>query len=85
MTEILRIQAMSDQDHEDLIVEINFGDQFVAIVNQEKGPDLPEIEVHPRPDGKPWVFNLHEFFDALSAARARLNALRRSRDCRDES
>jgi hypothetical protein len=75
------IDIGGDPNHEDLVAEIYCGDQpktdFVAMVNQDAGLQELEIQVYPRPDGKPWRFNLHEFKQALDRAQAGLNELRR--------
>lgn len=75
-----RIQIASDTDHEELIAEIYFGDEFVALINEEKGAEHPEIELHPRKDGEPHRFALSDFEAAIERAKARLHELRRVPD-----
>lgn len=83
------IDPGGDPEHEDLVVEIYCGerpeDDFVALVSQDRGPTLLEIEIHPRKDGQPWIFDLCEFEDALKRARQRLWELRRTESTTPDS
>ena len=73
-----RIVVGSDPDHEDLVGEIYFDDEIVAILSQESGIDRMEVEFVPRAGGKPWIFKLVEFEEALAAVKKRLWELRRT-------
>ena len=60
-------------DTEDPHAEIYFGEKdMVAIINQEKGIENPNIELWPKPDGKPWEFDMKDFQKAVKSAYLRL-------------
>jgi hypothetical protein len=46
------------------------GEQW-AEVNQEK--QRLQVEIYPRRDGQPWIFDFEEVFEALAEARRRLS------------
>lgn len=73
-----RIVVGSDPEHEDLVGEIYFDDQIVSILSQESGIERVEMEFIPRTDGRPWLFQLTEFEEALAAVKNRLWELRRT-------
>ncbi len=72
------VQVFSDPDHEDLVAEILCRGDFCAMLTQEQGFDKLRIEIHARPDGKPWDFEFQAFDEAVRRARSRLWDLRRS-------
>ncbi len=77
MTQKLRIDALSDQDYENLIVECYVDDDCVMIVNQERGPGQLEVEVLLRPDAKTRRIDYDVLVELLHKAKARLWELRR--------
>jgi hypothetical protein len=80
-----RITVASDPDHEDLIAEIYFGDEFVALLSQENGFESIEVELHPRQNGQPHRFPLGDLQGALEKAKSRLWELRRTASVKSDS
>jgi hypothetical protein len=78
MSNLFRIQVASDIDYHDLIAEVYCGDEFVALLSQEKGYAELGIEIQPRRDGTPWSFKCSEFVSAIEKAKGRLWDLRKS-------
>jgi hypothetical protein len=66
-----RIAIASPPDREKLVAMIDFGYEQWAEVNQES-TDLV-VELYPRRDGKPWVFDFDEMMSALETAKRRLD------------
>lgn len=64
-----------EEGYEDMVAEISYGDDFVILIDQEKGIDALDISIYPREDGQPWKFPLSELEVALHNARARLREL----------
>lgn len=71
------VEVGSDQEHEDLIAEILFGGEVVAVISQERGPGILEIKFVERESGKPWSFPLSEFELVVKKARERLLELKK--------
>lgn len=71
------VQAMSDEDYDDLIVEVLYEGEFCCLVSQEQGFENLRVAVHPRRDGKAWDFSMKELEAALKKAAERLWELRR--------
>jgi hypothetical protein len=67
-----------DPEYEDLIAEIYFDGEFVALVSQEAGFDSLDIQLHSRKDGEPWRFKVNELEGALQKAKSRLWELRKN-------
>jgi len=72
------IDVGSDQDHEDLVAEVYFDNEFVGMLTQEAGFGSMEVVIYPRGDGNPWTFRYEDFLRVLREARDRLWELRRS-------
>jgi hypothetical protein len=72
-----------DPEYEDLIAEIYFDGEFVALVNQEAGFDSLDIQLHSRKSGEPWHFKVNKFEGALEKVKRRLWELRKNAE-RDE-
>jgi hypothetical protein len=70
-------QAMSDEDFEDLIVEVLYQGEFCFLVDQERGFDNLHISIHARPNGQPWKFPLADLQTAIKHAVSELWRLRR--------
>ena len=64
------IQIASPPDCDQLVAMILFGNEQWAELNQES--QRLALEIYPRQDGKPWVFELDEALKALSIAKERL-------------
>ena len=77
MNSDFEIVISSDPDYEDLIAEISYKGDFLAIMSQEDGFDSLDLEIHARKDGKPWRFKSTEFEEAIAKAKQRLWELRR--------
>ena len=76
MNNKFQFRVMSDSNYEKLIVEFFCGDDlrndFIGLINQEKGIDSLELEIYPKTNGQPWKFNLEEFVDVLHQAKRHL-------------
>lgn len=78
------IEVGSDQEHEDLIAEILYKGQVVAVISQEKGPGVMDVETLATASGGPWRFPLIDFQQAIEIARARLLQLQKDRSPQKE-
>lgn len=68
----------SDVDFEDLIADIGFDTQLVALLTQENGYENLRIRIFPPQNQEFWDFRLDEFQEVIIQARNRLWELRRS-------
>jgi len=66
------IEISSDLDYEDLVANVLYEEETVAIVSQEQGLDKLEIEIFSPGDKEPWKFFFHDFLNALLFAKKRL-------------
>jgi len=66
----MRVEIASPPDREKLVAPILVDNEQWAEVNQET--DRLQIEIYPRRDGSPWVFDLEEVLQSLAEARRRL-------------
>jgi len=80
MSEDFDFTFCDDPDYEDLVAEILFRGEFLALVSQESGFDFLDITLHPRKSGEPWQFKLKDFEAAIQKAKTRLWELRKTRD-----
>lgn len=76
ISEKFRVDILGYLEYEDLVAEIYYEDQFVAMINQEKGFETLEIEIFPNNNEK-WLFNFSEFEQVLQHAKRRLWELRK--------
>lgn len=67
----------SDLDYEDLIADIGFDNQLVALLTQEEGFENMKIKIFPRANGESWEFSLRDFEDVIKSAKERLWDLRK--------
>ncbi|MGA8163395.1 MAG: hypothetical protein WB791_00025 [Waddliaceae bacterium] len=67
----------SDFDYEDLIADIGYDNQLVALLTQEEGFENMKIKIYPPRDGDCWNFRLDEFEEIIHKARKRLWELRK--------
>lgn len=66
----------SDLSYEKMVVELNFGNNTVAILNSDKGEDNTEIEiVDNRVDKVIWKFNYFDFIKNLEKAFKKLKEI----------
>jgi hypothetical protein len=63
--------VISPVDRENLAVEINFDGQGVAEISQEVMGEF-KVEIYPKREGGPWLFDCKEFQTALDIAVTRL-------------
>ena len=66
----MRIEIASPPDREKLVAAIMLDGEQVAEVNQEN--ERLQVEIYPRRDGEPWVFDLEEVVKTFKAAQQRL-------------
>ena len=66
----MRVEIASPPDREKLVAPILLDGEQWAEVNQEK--HRLQVEIYPRRDGKPWIFDLEEVVQALNEAQRRL-------------
>jgi hypothetical protein len=67
----------SDVDYEDLLADIGFNNQLVAILSQEEGFDNLRITLYPHPKGGNWEFKLEDFINIIEKAKNRLWGLQK--------
>lgn len=72
-----RISVGDDDDHEDLTAEIYFDEKYLALVSQENGLEMVQVELQRCPDSAAWIFSLDSFLEVLEKAKHRLWELRR--------
>lgn len=78
MTEVnFEYNVASDVDFEELIADIGFNDQLVAILTQEQGLENMRIRIYPPKNKTFWDFRLDEFEDIVNKAKTRLQSLKR--------
>ncbi|MEI8366368.1 MAG: hypothetical protein WCF65_08105 [Parachlamydiaceae bacterium] len=65
-----RIRLCSDVDYEEMLADICYENQTVALVTQENGKDKMEIEIFfPSDQSSSWKFSLDEFALAIQTAK----------------
>jgi hypothetical protein len=67
----------SDEDYENLIAEISYKGEFLALMSDENNDGFFDIEIHSRGDCEPWRFKLMDFQEAVAQAKQRLLKLRK--------
>lgn len=72
-----RIDIVGDLEYEDLIADIYFDDEIVAMLTQEFGYDNMEIEIYRPKNQDFWHFKFSEFEEAIQYAKQRLFELRK--------
>lgn len=80
MNEKFRTDIVGDLDYEDLIADIYFEDQILAVLTQEEGFENIRIRIYPPKDKEFWDFRLDEFQNVINRARNRLWELRKTSD-----
>ncbi len=66
----MKVWIASDQEREKVFAELHHDGEDWAVVTQEEGSF--KLDIYPRVDGNPWVFDLMETIEALERARRRL-------------
>ncbi len=72
-----KVNVCSDQDYNELIAEIYFAGNILAIIDQENGFENLKISIFPNKTGN-WNFPFLEFMEVLEYTKAKLWKLRRS-------
>jgi len=79
MTELnFEFSVGSDLDYENLIADIGFDNNLVAILTQEEGFQNMRIKIYPPKLNEFWDFKLDEFEDVINRAKNRLHELKKS-------
>jgi hypothetical protein len=71
------VMVMDDPDYEDLIAEVTFQGEAVAVLTQDNGFSSIDVQLLQRLGGACWNFKLDAFCEALSHAKTRLWELRK--------
>jgi len=74
---IFEFTVGSDLDYENLIADIGFDNQLVALITQEEGFENLRIQIYPPAVGDCWDFPLKEFEEVVQKAKQRLWELRK--------
>lgn len=74
----------SDTDFEDLIADIGFEDNLVALLTQEEGYENLRIRIFPPKDEEFWDFKFDEFEEVIHKAKKRLWELRKIDNVEDK-
>ncbi len=72
-----RCVISGDLDYEDLVADIYYENEFVAMLKQEQGFQNLEIEIHPPKNREYWNFYWSEFSEVIEKAKQRLWDLRK--------
>jgi hypothetical protein len=67
----------SDLEYEDLIADIGYENQLVALLTQEEGFDNMKIIIYPPSKSYTWNFSLKDFEEIILKAKRRLWELRK--------
>jgi len=79
MTEInFEFTIGSDVDFENLIADIGFENNLVALLTQEDGIENLRIRIYPPKNKEFWDFRFDEFEEAIHRAKQRLSELRQA-------
>ena len=71
------VQAMSDPDYDNLIVEVLHKGEFLLRVSREDATGPMRVSIQPRRDGRALDLSVEELAGVLEKARNRLWELRR--------
>lgn len=68
-----RICICSDLDYEEMVADVCYEEDTVAMVTQEKGMDKMEIKISPpENEGNSWEFALDDYMAAIESAKQAL-------------
>jgi len=73
-------QIASDVDLEELLAQVYFDDEMIAVISQEEGIKKAVVELWPRTDGKNWEVNFRQFMNAMERAYERLKRMQLPKD-----
>lgn len=74
------VDVGSYTDYEDLIADIKFDNELVALITQEKGFENLKITIYSHEKNGKWEFRFEEFDAAIQHAKKRLWKLRRTEE-----
>ena len=78
MNNSFSIRMCSDLDYEEMVADICWGNDTVALISQENGTENMEIEIYqPLENMSSWKFPLDEFVNIVQAAKKRLIEMNR--------
>jgi hypothetical protein len=77
MNKKFKILMADDQDYEDLIAEIYYENEFVAMITQEEGFEHLRILIYPPKLKANWDFSFNEFEEVISIAKKGLKEMRK--------
>lgn len=63
------IEISSDLDYEEIVANILYKEETIAILSQENGLENLEIEIFPSVEAKPWKFSLDDFIKTLQLSK----------------
>ena len=63
------IYLSSDLSYEKLVAEIQYKEETVAIINQDKGPSKLKLEIFAPEHGDHYEFDLKEFLKVINKAK----------------
>jgi hypothetical protein len=66
----IALDLATPPDREKAVIQLMFGGEQIAEVNQES--DALQVEIYARRDGHPWILDFDELTVALENARIRL-------------
>lgn len=70
----------SDSNFDNLVADIGFETQLVALLTQEKGYKNLRIRIYPPKEEEYWDFKLDEFKEVINQAQKRLWELRKTEE-----
>ena len=81
MNSLFLVELCSDLDYEEMVADVSYGNQILAIIDQEKGIDQMEIEIFmPDSNAKSWKLPLDEFIKTLHFAKKTLEEMQKFPD-----
>lgn len=70
MSSKFTIELCSYCSFEEMVVDVSWGNDTVAMLCFAKGPEKIEIEIYPPPEDRPcWEFPLKEYLEVLEEAK----------------
>ncbi len=77
INEKFRTDILGDLDYEDLVADIYFEDEILAVLTQEEGFENLRIRLYPPINKEFWDFRFDEFDEVIQFAKKRLWELRK--------
>ena len=69
MEDTFKLRICSDLEYEEMVVDICWNNNTVALLNREKGIDNLEIEIFPPDESNSWKFPLDKFIETIQNAK----------------